>query len=379
MTPVMSNTVSLALSDRKTGILPVMDDSASRLSAHETTGRMPGVHDRQDAYPPSSTPRLRVVVTTAVNHADLNRLCPGGLLRWGRCDFLVNPPRATACDYWIVFAGSRDRDRMTCAPANTLFIAGEPPAKKIYPKRFYAQFHRIVSTHAADPHPRVTTSLPGLNWHVGLSRDDDRYHYGYDELKALGPGAKSNRISVVCSDLTTTAGQRQRLAFLHELKAAFGDVIVHYGRGFVPVADKMEAILPHRYHLVLENSCTPDYWTEKLADAYLGWAHPINAGCPNLADYFPPAGFTPVDVTRPREAVGIIEELLAQPATASELEMIEQCRDLVLDTYNPFARFAHWAELFYQPESPTLPLSITTHKAFRPFPRGLLYRLKTRA
>ena len=35
------NTGSLAYSDRITGILPVMEDSASSLSAHETTGWKP--------------------------------------------------------------------------------------------------------------------------------------------------------------------------------------------------------------------------------------------------------------------------------------------------------------------------------------------------
>ena len=41
-----------ALSDRNTGILPVREDSASRLSADETPGWKPVVHDRQDAYLP---------------------------------------------------------------------------------------------------------------------------------------------------------------------------------------------------------------------------------------------------------------------------------------------------------------------------------------
>lgn len=318
---------------------------------------------------------LRVAITTTVNHGGFELHCPRGELRWGRCEFLLNPPCGTPCDYWIVFAGSRDRDQMHCAPANTLFIAGEPPSKKIYPKKFYAQFHRVVSTHAADPHPRVTTSLPGLNWHVGLNRDDNRYTYGYDELKRLQPAAKSNKISVVCSNLTTTAGQRQRLALLDHLKAALGETIVHYGRGFTPIGDKMDAILPHRLHLVLENSCSPDYWTEKLSDAYLGWAHPIYAGCPNLRDYFPAGGFTAVDATQPAAA---LEAIRAQLRHGSDLETLAQCRDLVLDTYNPFARFAHWAELYHLAGHVATMVSITTHKAFRPFPRGLLYRWKTR-
>ena len=322
-----------------------------------------------------SAPVLRVAITTTITHGDLGRLCPRRELRWGRCEFLLNPPRGTACDFWIVWAGSRDRDQLRVAPQNTLFIAGEPPSKKIYPQKFYAQFHRIVSTHAADPHPRVTTSLPGLNWHVGLNRETDRYAYGYDELKRLQPGDKSDKISVVCSNLTTTAGQRQRLALLDHLKAALGDTIVHYGRGFTPIGDKMDAILPHSFHLVLENSSSPDYWTEKLSDAYLGWAHPLYVGCPNLGDYFPAAGFTLLDATQPAAALETIRAKLRHWPTH---ESLAQCRDLILDTYNPFARFAHWAELYYQPGMTATAVSVTTHKAFRPFPRGLLYRLKRR-
>ena len=56
------DTASLAPFDRKTGILPVMENSASGLSAHETTGWMPVAHDRQDAYPP---PKLTVSAAMA--------------------------------------------------------------------------------------------------------------------------------------------------------------------------------------------------------------------------------------------------------------------------------------------------------------------------
>ena len=115
----MPNPVSLAISDQSTGVPPVKEDI-------------------------STARRLRVAVSTTVNHAEMDRLCPARLTRWDRCDFLLNPPRGTACDYWIVFAGSREHDLMYCDPANTLFIAGEPPSKKIYPKTFYAQFHRVV-------------------------------------------------------------------------------------------------------------------------------------------------------------------------------------------------------------------------------------------
>ena len=49
------------------------------------------------------------------------------------------------------------------------------------------------------------------------------------------------------------------------------------------MSDKAEAIAPYAYHLVLENNYIDNFWTEKLADAWIGWALPLYLGAPNLA------------------------------------------------------------------------------------------------
>ena len=61
--------VYLALSEQKTGILSVMEGNASRLSAHETTGWKPVVHDRQDAYPPPAFGAADVAAFSTPTHA----------------------------------------------------------------------------------------------------------------------------------------------------------------------------------------------------------------------------------------------------------------------------------------------------------------------
>ena len=50
--PASPNTVRLGPNDSKTGFQPVMEDSASCLSANGATGWKPVFQDRQDAYPP---------------------------------------------------------------------------------------------------------------------------------------------------------------------------------------------------------------------------------------------------------------------------------------------------------------------------------------
>jgi len=298
----------------------------------------------------------------------------------GRCDIRLNPTGAVEADYWIVFANGRPADQLHCAPENTLFIAAEPEEKKVYPKAFYRQFHRLIDTHERSGHPRITRHAPCAAWHLGLDHRQDRFTFGYDTLSALPPpAARSNKVSVVCSNAAGTPGQRQRLAFLAELKTHLGDRLVHFGRGFNPVDDKLDAILGYRYHLVMENCRARDYWTEKLADAYLGWAFPLYLGCPNLGDYFPAASFAGLDIDNPALAAERILGWLERGPDGAERAAGAEGRRRVLGHYNPWLAGARWAETYHQPEAAATWLTIRSHKAFRPFPRGWWYRWRTRS
>lgn len=322
---------------------------------------------------------LNIAVTTNIPVKSLEKLCPNEQLRWGDCTFTLNPADGGSYDYWLVWAGLPRRTVLNVAPKNTLFLAGEPPAKKIYPRRYYAQFHRLVCTQGDYPHPRIHFDALGLNWHVGYDRGKGQYAYGYDRLTALPKSEdKRDQISVICSDLKTTQGQRDRLALLDSLKDAFGDRIVHFGRGFEPIDDKLDAILPYRYHLVLENSISDDYWTEKLSDAYLGWAFPLYVGCENLSRYLPEAGFLPLAGLSKDAVIQRLASQLDAGLASTQEAALSEARDAVLNRYNPFAWFAHWAERFYEPDAKREPVTLRSHKAFRTLGRGLLYRVKQR-
>jgi len=304
-------------------------------------------------------------------------LTPGASLRWGRCRFDLNPAHEERADFAVVLYNARPYDRFHCAPLNTLFIAGEPLAKKCYPKSFYRQFGHVVDSHAESRHPNLHISALGLNWHVGLDCATHAYRYGYDYLASMArPQQQENRIAVVCSNAAKTEGQRQRLALLQELKQRLGDRLVHFGRGFVPIDDKMDAILPYRFHLVLENSVQNNYWTEKLADAYLGWAYPVYLGCPNVAEFFPSAALLSINGLDADEVARCIKELLDAPLCSEREAALGEARSRVLNIYNPFAWVAHWAERLYRPKLATHPIILRSHKAYRRFPRGILFRLR---
>lgn len=318
--------------------------------------------------------QVRVSMDCAPGGMEL--LTPGGSMRWRSCRFDFNPEPDGHADFYVVLGNARPYDRFTCAPQNTLFIAGEPLSKKLYPQSFYRQFGHVVDSHAESHHPHLHVSALGLNWHVGLDRSTESYRYGYDYLSALACPDKENRIAVVCSNASKTEGQRQRLALLEGLKQRLGDRLVHFGRGFQPIDDKMDAILPYRFQLVLENGVEPNYWTEKLADAYLGWAFPVYLGCPNVGDYLPADALVSINGQSVDAVAARITGLLDQPLSSAHQAAMAEARNRVLNVYNPFAWAAHWVEQLYQPDSPAKTMTLRSHKAFRSFPRGHWFRLR---
>ncbi len=330
---------------------------------------------------PLSKRRLRVVVTIDTKVTGFELLAPGGVSgenpRVGRCDFLLNPTEPVDADFWIVFANARPSDGMRCAAENTLFIAAEPEEKKVYPKRFYAQFHRIIDTHRRSGHPRLTLHAPCLSWQYGYNQSLAKFETGYGELIGMRPQETvRNKVSVVCSDAAFTPGQRDRLLFLARLKERLGENLAHFGRGFEPIDDKRDAIQGYRFHLAMENCRAPHYWTEKILDSYLGWAFPLYIGCPNLDEYFPGGSFLRLDIKSPDVAADQILAMLAKPRDEAETAAVAKGRELVLNKHNPWIMWAKWAEEFHDHLAKSADLVIRSHKAYRPFPRGHMYRLK---
>jgi hypothetical protein len=298
---------------------------------------------------------LQIRVTRPGSGRDSSLQLPSGDLRHGRCQFHVNPDDGGSYDFWIVIGFAYEHEWALVPPGNTLFICGEPPAKKLFPRGFYRQFAHVIDTHHHSRHPNLVIHAPCLGWWVGGD---------YAQQAALACPPKQNRVGVVCSSTAQTPGQRQRLRFLAELKKQLPDDIVHFGRGFQPVADKMDAILPYRFQLVLENSRSPHYWTEKLIDAYIGWAHPLYVGCPNLADYFPAESFTALDPNYVAGSVATIRRLLSTPDTPAASAALAEARRRVLDEYNVGVRCARLVESLHRPGEPVR-TEIRTYKAFR--------------
>ena len=283
-----------------------------------------------------------LVITSDIPHQNFELLKPLNLEEQSGWRILYNPPPGTKCDYWIVFSYGRPSDQMNCSRLNTAYLAGEPSSKKIYSRKFYGQFDKIFSSNRDEPHGKVMQVFPSLNWHVGLNLESGSYSYGYKELSLLKIPEKLDKISVICSNLDKTEGQKKRLKFLELAKNELGENLVHFGKGFQVITDKMDAILQFKYHLVLENDSIPFYWSEKLSDAFLGFAYPFYHGCTNINKLFDKHSLSILDINDPSKSIEVMKSAILNNLCWRKRKF--SLRDLILNELNIFNQCISIAE-----------------------------------
>lgn len=270
-------------------------------------------------------------------------------------EFIINRS-IDRCHAWIVYQGLFRPETTICPPENVILFTYEPPGLHTYQPGFLQQFAKVVTCQRSIQHPCVIYRHQSQPWLAGLRRhsqenlhNSQEIRFTFDDFVEMPPPPKPKLISVLCSNKVMTEGHHQRLAFIEQLRQNLGDGIDIYGYGFQALPDKWDALESYRYHIVLENSIVDDYWTEKLADAYLGYCFPIVSGCPNLNQYFPQEAYLPIDISQPQLAIAQIRQLLQNDPYKEKLAVIQDARQCILYEYNLFAEILKLINL-----SPTL-------------------------
>jgi hypothetical protein len=300
-------------------------------------------------------------------------------MEWSGCRFFLNP-QGGSFDYCAVYDSIPVTASILCPPDKTLLITGEPPSIKYYDERFIRQFHEVLTCHSDMPHPRRLYDQQAYLWYAGIGRPGGgrmAANLSYDDFGAEDTPEKTQLLSVVVSDKAVTPGHRHRRAFVAKLRERFGERLAIYGRGICDITDKAEAIRPARYHIVLESSQFPDYWTEKLADAFLCMSFPFYWGAPNLARYFPEPAFEPINIYDPDASIAVIEREIDADRFALALPELRRAKALVLDRYNMCAMLA--ARCRASSALPPAPLIIRPEPHFRDSPRKKLSKRLRRA
>jgi hypothetical protein len=259
---------------------------------------------------------------------------------WGKTKYYFDMENHPDAGWLVVFSAWPQTDFVTTIPRERrIFVAGEPESFHVYQPKFLDQFGTVLTTQSKCKHNHAIHSQVGINWFAGV-----RFQPGPERFRAALNFAdferevpvKTKLCSVVCSDQTVTKGHRERLAFVNQLKLAFGDQIDFYGRGSRPMPDKDEALADYTFHIALENSQHQDYWTEKLADPILRGSFPIYSGCTNVAEYFPEDSYAVIDSGNPNKSIETIRRILKQGLNTSQLDALSQSRKKILYEYNIF-------------------------------------------
>lgn len=278
------------------------------------------------------------------------RQTPGAQGRWRNC-FFYEDDRIKECDWLVVYSHVLKEEHVQCPAKNTIYVDPEPPTIRLRGERFLKQFSYVVTCRRDLKLRGTINTQQGLLWHVGMQMESSGRHRdldftfsssvgitrGYDEFNNHEAPRKTKLLSVMSSDKAFTDGHRRRRAFIEVLKNRFGDSVEIYGRGIKDISDKWDAIADYKYHVAIENSAHPDYWTEKLSDSYLAGAYPFYYGCPNLSDYLPSSSFTRIDINDPQRAVEIIAEGIGANLYENSLESLKEAKELILNKHNIFA------------------------------------------
>ena len=269
---------------------------------------------------------------------------------WGDCQFVVNQP-VERCDWWFVLHGSglRLAEKALCDPDHIVYISMEPnESVGNISTKFLEQFSQVILCDRKVAHKNITYAN-GFTWWVGMNlrHQHDHHHFSaeyaldYDQLTTMQRPGKKNRISVIVSKKNFLDGHKKRLTFLEKIqKSSLAKYIDIFGGGFNPILDKWDAIASYRYHLVLENDVTPDYWSEKLADAFLGFSYPIYFGCPNIEDYFDRDSLLTINIEDFDKTAAILYNMISTDPYEKHFESIISARDKVLNQYNIFQMMA---------------------------------------
>ncbi|WP_278923045.1 MULTISPECIES: hypothetical protein [Pseudophaeobacter] len=278
--------------------------------------------------------QIKTHVFTDIPQISFLKQAPGGLSQIGNVRFTFGSTVPEDTDVLIAFNRASYTIKSRVPRERSIFIAAEPDVIHPYSCRFLNQFGLALTTTDKPLTTKKWHRAVCWYWWVGTDFSGQRAPHGYDWFKTLAIPAKQDKIAIVTSNKVYTEFHRKRMRFVEAMTQLIPEHIELYGRGFTPVDDKADALLPNKYNLAIENGEGPHVWTEKLTDPWLCWSFPFYAGCTNVPAYFPEDSFATLDLSNPEQEAQRMVRDMQNGRWEGAQAAIRTARDKVLEEEN---------------------------------------------
>jgi hypothetical protein len=96
---------------------------------------------------------------------------------------------------------------------------------------------------------------------------------------------KTKLLSIISSEKRQTVGHNLRHSVIETCKENNIEIDI-FGRGYNPIENKKYGLNDYAFSVIIENSKSNYYFTEKLIDSFVTGTVPIYWGCPLISDFF---------------------------------------------------------------------------------------------
>jgi len=202
--------------------------------------------------------------------------CPGGPFPFPEVPFAWD--RSGSENSLVVYTDESllEAKAQACGKRVAWLLESPLAAKRSYDwiSKNSAAFDRVLTfeQHLLETLPNACSVLLGGCW---IKESDRRIH------------EKSHNVSIIASAKQSMIGQKLR----HKVIRKYGNKIEAIaGGGYQPLQDKVEALAPFRYSIIIENCRQNYYFSEKLIDCFMTGTIPIYWGCPSIGLFFDKTG-----------------------------------------------------------------------------------------
>jgi len=239
----------------------------------------------------------------------------------------LHTPVPTQADFHVIY-GIRTPLMVPNSRHNTAFVASEPPEIRRYNLKVLARYGTVFAPSFGylASLPNYEPMSPVAPWWVGTNAGGKEHYSDFSHAVGLGRYDFENLappqrdvVSIIVSSKARTSLQVQRLRLVDYLSQKMSDVEV-WGEGKRFVEDKALVLQNSRYHLAIENSIHPGYWTEKLADPILLSNYVFYQGAPDIGASLNLGGICAIDCFDLEGTYRRVSEEMNRGAWASSAE-----------------------------------------------------------